>query len=70
MKRVTFTIEDAQARLLKRFAKAHRITERDALRLAVWAYLLPLAPSLKPPVGPLPTLTAIDELPASPKRRT
>lgn len=48
------SVDDAHARALKKFARAHGITTLDALRLAIWAYVLPMAPSLKPPVEPLP----------------
>ena len=49
-KRVNFSLRDRDARLVRKLARHHRVSEADVLRLAVWAYVLPLSPSLKAPV--------------------
>jgi hypothetical protein len=49
-KRVTFSVRNREAVLVRKLARQHRVSATDILRLAVWAYLLPLAPSLKAPV--------------------
>jgi hypothetical protein len=49
-KRVSFTLRDRDARLIRKLARHHRVSEADMLRLAVWAYIVPLVPSLKAPV--------------------
>lgn len=48
-KRVAFTIGPAEARLVGRLAREWKMAEADVLRLAVWAYVVPLAPTLKAP---------------------
>lgn len=49
-KRVSFSIRDRDHRLVRKLARHHRVSEADILRLAVWAYVMPLEPSLKAPV--------------------
>jgi hypothetical protein len=49
-KRVSFSIRERDARLVRKLARHWQVPEADVLRLAVWAYVLPLVPSLKAPV--------------------
>lgn len=51
MRGKSITIPDADVlRLVRRLAHRWRMSERDVVRIAVWAYVLPLVPSLKAPV--------------------
>ena len=55
-KHYRFNLGAPEARLVKHLATHWKLTERDVLRLAVWAYVKPLVPDLPPPIdGPLPT---------------
>jgi hypothetical protein len=49
-KRVSFRIRAAELRLVKQLARDWGLREPQILELAVWAYVYPMAPSLKPPV--------------------
>lgn len=49
-KRLSLSLRDRDARLVRKLARHHRVSAADILRLAVWAYVMPLAPSLKAPV--------------------
>lgn len=49
MKRATIRLRELERRLVRRLAREWRMAERDVLELAVWAYVLPLAPSLEAP---------------------
>lgn len=49
-KRLAVAIRAAELRLVRRLARQWRVSETDVVRLAVWAYVLPLAPALKAPV--------------------
>jgi hypothetical protein len=48
--RVNFMIRDREARLVRKLARAKGVSSNDILRLAVWAYILPMVPSLAAPV--------------------
>ena len=48
--RLAVAIRPAELRLVKRLARQWRVPVADVLRLAVWAYVLPLAPALKAPL--------------------
>jgi hypothetical protein len=50
VKRLSLTLRARDARLVRKLARHHRVSEPDILRLAVWAYIMPLDPSLKAPV--------------------
>jgi hypothetical protein len=50
VKRLSLTLRARDARLVRKLARHHRVSEPDILRMAVWAYLLPLDPGLKAPV--------------------
>jgi hypothetical protein len=49
-KRLSLSLRDRDARLVRKLARHHRVSAADILRLAVWAYVMPLAPTLKAPV--------------------
>ena len=49
-KRLSLSLRDRDARLVRKLARHHRVSEPDILRLAVWAYVMPLDPGLKAPV--------------------
>jgi hypothetical protein len=49
-KRVSFRIRAAELRLVKQLARDWGLREPQILELAVWAYVLPMAPTLKAPV--------------------
>jgi hypothetical protein len=69
-KRVSFSIRDRDARLVRKLARHWKVPEADVLRLAVWAYVLPLVPSLKAPVELPPLdLPAVRDAPVKSKRR-
>jgi len=50
MPRVGFVIRQREAQLIRRLARDKGVSQSAILKLAVWAYVLPLVPSLKAPV--------------------
>ena len=69
MKRLSLTLRARDARLVRKLARHHRVSEPDILRLAVWAYIMPLDPSLKAPVElPEPVELPMPDF-ARPRRR-